>query len=133
MSNDCEFIDVDDGECQEIKKNINNQRYDFPAVAFSDNGEGIVSVANVNTIATALFGDTERLKIKFTANYIMFIPSKEPSDFKLIKAKTRNAKITSTKFNSTNLRNKVFKLYRFKDGFLIKRNEPIMIKERKDQ
>lgn len=123
-----EEIDVQVSESDALQKWY---RCDYPVVSFVRTDGGFsVPYAYFNVKCSPLFEGYHFVDLYKTADYLIFSPQKcdtgksHPLKF----GKTGFRRITTNFFKSMNLCGKTYKLYRCKQGFAIKLNEPLHIK-----
>ena len=103
-------------------------RHDFPVVSFVRNVKGVSSpYAYFNVKCNPIFEGFNFMRIYKTAEYLVFSPQKYDIGkcYALKHDEKRFRRITSVIFENLNVAGKTYKLYRCKQGFAIKLNEPL--------
>lgn len=106
---------------------INRNSFDFPAVTFvGQTGNSETTYAYFNTKAKPLFDGYGYVKVLKATQHIFLIPQIENGTNHLKILRTRGyVRVCSVLFKDLGLKDKAYKIYKYKQGFAIKLNEPI--------
>lgn len=120
-----EDISIDESEEFTDVKLRPAKRYPFPTVVFLDYHSGLT--AYFNSQATALFDDVERVCVKISKNYAVFLPSNTAASHRITRLGDKHQ---TCRIGVSGLRGHIpegnrYRAYPCNGGIAIKRNEPI--------
>lgn len=100
-------------------------RLPIPAVHFTRRDSNKTLVCSINRFAGPLLGEAMRVGIRANSDYIVFLPSTCFRDPQVLRVGRSHITLSVQCLANFGLDGKYFKAYKYKNGFLIKRNEPI--------
>ena len=100
-------------------------RLPIPAVRFVRRDSNKSLVCSINRFAGPFLGEAMRVGIRVNSTYIVFLPSTCYRDPQVLRAGGTHITLSVQCLANFGLDGKYFKAYKYKNGFLIKRNEPI--------
>lgn len=121
-----EDIFIDESEVFDDVWTRKQEMYTFPTVVFAKYSSGLV--AYFNSRATLLFGNANRIAVKISNDYVVFIPSSDKRHNRLV---LQGKRYNSSRLNVAGLYGRIpvgarFRCYPYNGGIAIRRNEPIV-------
>jgi hypothetical protein len=98
-------------------------RFNFPAVYFYRASS--VLVAYFNKLAVPMMADAERVQVKMSSRFIVFLPSDRESHNTFSKNSSHTATLSVTSLTGIVPEETAFRCYPYKGGIAIKRFEPL--------
>lgn len=98
-------------------------RFNFPAVFFYLTSTAFV--AYFNKLAAPMMADAERVQVKMSSRFIVFLPSDRKSHNIFTKGKSHTATLSVSNLIGIVPVGAAFRCYPYKGGIAIKRDEPI--------
>ena len=98
-------------------------RFNFPAVYFYRASATLV--AYFNKFAVPMMADAERVQVKISSRFIVFLPSDRKSHNTFSKAASHTATLSVTSLTGIVPEETAFRCYPYKGGIAIKRFEPV--------
>lgn len=101
----------------------NKLRFNFPAVYFFKPGRSLA--AYFNKLAVPMMADAERVQVKMSSRFIVFLPSDSKRHNAISKTKSHTATLSVGNLIGMVPEGAAFRCYPYKGGIAIKRDEPI--------
>ena len=101
----------------------NKLRFNFPAVYFYRSSTALV--AYFNRLAVSMMADAERVQVKMSSRFIVFLPSNSESHNIFMKFRGNAASLSVGNLAGIVPVEAAFRCYPYKGGIAIKRDEPI--------
>lgn len=101
----------------------NKLRFNFPAVYFYKSGRSLV--AYFNKLAVPMMADAERVQVKMSSGFIVFLPSESNRHNSISKAKGHSATLSVGNLIGMVPEGAAFRCYPYKGGIAIERDKPI--------
>lgn len=98
-------------------------RFNFPAVYFYRTSSALV--AYFNKLAAPMMADAERVQVKMSSHFIVFLPSDRELHNTFSKCPNHTASLSVANLTGIVPVNAAFRCYPYKGGIAIKRDEPI--------
>lgn len=98
-------------------------RFNFPAVFFYLTSTAFV--AYFNKLAAPMMADAERVQVKMSSRFIVFLPSDRKPHNTFAKGQSHTATLSVTNLVGIVPVGAAFRCYPYKGGIAIKRDEPI--------
>ena len=98
-------------------------RFNFPAVYFYQTSSAFV--AYFNKLAVPMMADAERVQVKMSSRFIVFLPSDRESHNTFSKTASHTASLSVTSLTGIVPEETAFRCYPYKGGIAIKRFEPV--------
>lgn len=98
-------------------------RFNFPAVYFYRAFSNLV--AYFNKLAVPMMADAERVQVKMSSRFIVFLPSDRESHNTFSKNSSHTATLSVTGLTGIVPEETAFRCYPYKGGIAIKRFEPL--------
>ena len=98
-------------------------RFNFPAVYFYQTSSALV--AYFNKLAVPMMADAERVQVKMSSRFIVFLPSDRESHNTFSKNASHMASLSVTSLTGIVPEETAFRCYPYKGGIAIKRFEPV--------
>lgn len=98
-------------------------RFNFPAVYFYRASSALV--AYFNKLAVPMMADAERVQVKMSSRFIVFLPSDREPHNKFVKSHSHTATLSVTNLTGIVPVEAAFRCYPYKGGIAIKRFEPL--------
>lgn len=98
-------------------------RFNFPAVYFYRSSSALV--AYFNKLAVPMMADAERVQVKMSSRFIIFLPSDREPHNKFAKNHSHTATLSVTNLTGIVPVETAFRCYPYKGGIAIKRFEPL--------
>lgn len=98
-------------------------RFNFPAVYFYRSSSALL--AYFNKLAAPMMADAERVQVKMSSRFIVFLPSDRELHNTFSKCQNHTASLSVTNLTGIVPANTAFRCYPYKGGIAIKRDEPI--------
>lgn len=122
---DIESLDIPDESLAPARKTFTNPKFPFPAVSVREKYKG-AGWFNFNKHASALFEAGDRIRISTTPDYIIFEKADARTGTHRIIHPVTGCAISAASFiREQKLRLGCYRLYKCKQGYAIKRNEPL--------
>lgn len=99
-------------------------KFDFPAIYFYR--PDYTLVAYFNKLAVQMMADAERVQVKMSSRFIVFLPSNSESHNIFIKIRGNAANLSVGNLAGIVPVGAAFRCYPYKGGIAIKRDEPIL-------
>ena len=118
-------LDLESFDCLEAPKC--RTHFDFPVVSFFYNPSASNMTAIFNKPASFELGDTKYMHVYLKGNWLVFVPTNtlNTKSFKIIRMGKAGCRMSVTSFTKFGVMDKRFKLYKAKNGYAIKLNEPL--------
>lgn len=98
-------------------------RFNFPAVYFYRSSSALV--AYFNKLAVPMMADAERVQVKMSSRFIIFLPSDREPYNTFSKNSSHTATLSVTNLTGIVPAETAFRCYPYKGGIAIKRFEPL--------
>lgn len=99
-------------------------RFNFPTVYFFKPSHSLA--AYFNKLAVPMMADAERVQVKMSSRFIVFLPSESKRHNAISKTKSHTATLSVGNLIGMVPEGAAFRCYPYKGGIAIKRDEPIL-------
>ena len=109
----------------EVFENVSTKRskFSFPAICFFKRSATLT--AYLNKSAMQMLGDAERVSVKVSNHFIVFLPSENKRHNTISRARNYSATLSIASLGGIVPEETAYRCYPYKGGIAIKREEPV--------